>query len=249
MSRVKVFNHRFRARHFAGDIAVASTHHVCNDIPPDKIDPRGSPAFAELDHIMTSFRASFPGHLRSPIVDNVVDNHLYTACLMPLVATIILHDPHADTRRAGCLSAAKILTAARAILDLIYDVWSTSFDITLMDSFCAFCWFTAARVLARFLQVSVASHNDDQTATLRSELEFIQLAIAKFGERIPLAYRSAKMLDDLIVQSCKPASLSLATIEPLPDLQSGGIGESYDTGLGNWNALDAFLRSPHSTPP
>lgn len=52
-------------------------------------------------------------------------------------AIIVLHDPHADVRQSGCISALKILTAARSILDLIYNVWSTSFDITLLDSFCS----------------------------------------------------------------------------------------------------------------
>jgi hypothetical protein len=50
--------------------------------------------------------------------------------------TILLHDPHADVRTSGCISALKILTAARATLDLIYAVWSTSYDITLMDLSC-----------------------------------------------------------------------------------------------------------------
>lgn len=90
----------------------------------------------ELDHIASSFRASFPSHLKDPVRDTV-DNHLYTACLMPHVAIIVLHDPHADVRQSGCVSALKILTAARSILDLTYDVWSTSFDITLLDSFCS----------------------------------------------------------------------------------------------------------------
>lgn len=51
-------------------------------------------------------------------------------------AIIVLHDPHAEVRQSGCISALKILTAARAILDMIYSVWSTSYDITLLDSFC-----------------------------------------------------------------------------------------------------------------
>ena len=51
----------------------------------------------------------------------------------------MLHDPHAEVRLPGCVSALKILTAARAILDLIYNIWSTSFDITLLDSFCSVC--------------------------------------------------------------------------------------------------------------
>lgn len=120
-------------------------------------DPRGSAAFIELDYIVSSFRDSFPSHLKDPIVDNVVDNHLYTACLTSLAwvcfkytkcnnwlslrwrATIMLHDPHTEVRLSSCVSSRKVLTAARAILDLIYNIWSTSFDITLLDSFCSVC--------------------------------------------------------------------------------------------------------------
>lgn len=84
IAQVKTFNLRFRARHFAGDASVAN---VYNDTPQtsDSVDPRGSSAFIELDHIVSSFRASFPSHLKNPITNNVVDNHLYTACLMPHV--------------------------------------------------------------------------------------------------------------------------------------------------------------------
>ncbi|GLB36244.1 putative fungal specific transcription factor [Lyophyllum shimeji] len=205
ISRVKTFNLRFRARHFAGDAAVASQ---INDGlgPSEPVDPRGSPAFIELDHIVSSFRASFPAHMRNPIVDNIVDNHLYTAFLMPHVATIVLHDPHADVRQSGCISALKILTAARAILDLIYSVWSTSFDISLLDSFCSFCWFVAGRVLVRFLQAALDAKSADQISTLRAELEFVQSAIAKVGQRIPLAFRFSRLLGDLVLKKCGPPS-------------------------------------------
>jgi hypothetical protein len=86
MSRVKVFNHRFRARHFAGDAAVAScTPNIASDDTnaPETVDPRGSPAFIELDETISSFRESFPSHLKTPISGNVVDSHFYTACLVP----------------------------------------------------------------------------------------------------------------------------------------------------------------------
>jgi len=190
---------------------VASLKIVPNtDIVSEPIDPRGSPAFIEIDHVASSFRASFPNHLKNPITDNVVDPHLYTATLMPHVATIILHDPHADVRQSGCISALKILTSARSILDLIYDVWSTSYDISLLDSFCTFTWFMSGRVLLRFLQAAMDNHSQEQIATLTAELNFVQLAIAKVGERIPLAYRYAKMLDDLIVK--RGASMDMVTL-------------------------------------
>ncbi|KAJ3547585.1 hypothetical protein NMY22_g1586 [Coprinellus aureogranulatus] len=203
LSKTKAFNSRFRARHFAGDSSVASPRQ--DQYPNDPIDPRSSPAFMELDNCLSSFkRDHFPSHLRTPIVDNVVDNHLYTAFLLPLVSTIMLHDPHAEVQRSGCISALKILTAARAILDLIYDVTNTSFDITLLDTFCSVCWFSSGRVLVRFLQASLEARNTEQINTLQSEINFIYSCIAKVGQRVPLGYRLAKMLEDLMKKRCGP---------------------------------------------
>ncbi|KXN89934.1 hypothetical protein AN958_04938 [Leucoagaricus sp. SymC.cos] len=179
ISRVKVFNTRFRARHYAGDSAVTNFQ---GGNPSERYDPRGSSAFIELDHISSSFRSSFPSHLRNPIIDNVVDNHLYTACLMPYVATIVLHDPHAEVRQSG--------------------IWSTSFDITLLDTFCSFAWFIAGRVLVRFLQAAIDADGQDQIATLRAELEFVHSAVLKLGQRIPIAYRFSKMLEEHVTKSC-----------------------------------------------
>ncbi|KAJ7597136.1 hypothetical protein C8J56DRAFT_919311 [Mycena floridula] len=203
ISHVKTFNLRFRARHFAGDEAVAN---VAGPDGSHPVDPRGSPAFIELDRIIFSFLSTFPPHLKNPITNNIVDNHLYSAILISHVAAIVLHDPHADVRKSGCISALKILTAARATLDLIYAVWSTSFDISLLDSFCSFCWFCSGRVLVRFLQAAIEVNSQEQIATLRGELDFLQSALAKFGQRIPLAFRLGKMLEDLVVSTGGPPS-------------------------------------------
>ncbi|KAF9532023.1 hypothetical protein CPB83DRAFT_848212 [Crepidotus variabilis] len=202
ISRVKAFNLRFRAKHFSGDPSVANAFDGISPHPSEPIDPRGSMAFVELDEIVVSFRAKFPRNLKDPINNNVVDSHLYTTCLMPLVATIVLHDPHAEVRQSGCISALKILAAARAILDLIYAVQSTSFDITLLDSFCTFAWFVSGRVLVRFLQAAIDAHSLEQMPILRAEIDYVHDAISKVGRRIPLAHRYAKMLEDLLVKSC-----------------------------------------------
>lgn len=50
-------------------------------------------------------------------------------------ATIFLHEPHAEVRSAECISALKIRSSARAILELVYALQSTSYDITLLDTF------------------------------------------------------------------------------------------------------------------
>ncbi|KII93554.1 hypothetical protein PLICRDRAFT_35780 [Plicaturopsis crispa FD-325 SS-3] len=224
LSHVKNFNLRFRRRFYGGDPDVATsiptpTIPLEQPLPGCGIDPRTTPEFHELDRIVASFRASFPPHLRDPIVNNVVDSHLYTTCLVPHVCTILLHEPHAAVKICECISATKILTASRAILDLIYVVMSTSFDITLLDLFCTLCWFMAGRVLVRFLQAALDAQSTERIQTLQAELEFVRLAMNKFGERIPLAYRYARMLDDLISRSIGPIqSLSAETdIGPMPD--------------------------------
>ncbi|KAJ7070941.1 hypothetical protein C8F01DRAFT_1108418 [Mycena amicta] len=201
-ARAKVFNTRFRSKYHFGDMSVMSPHSEPNN-PLEPVDPRGSPAFTEIDNIASTFRSSFPAHLRNPIMNNVVDQHL---------ATIVLHDPHAEVRRSGCISALRIVAAARSILDLAYEVCSTSFDVTLLDPFCSFCWFLAGRVLVRFLQAAIDVNNSDQISTLRAELEFLQSAILRIGQRVPLALRYGRMLADLVTKRCGESSQAIATL-------------------------------------
>lgn len=83
-AKIKSFNMRFRARHYAGDPSVAT--HLDDTSIYDPVDPRGSPAFQELDHLVSSFnRSNFPDHLKNPIVNGIVDNHLYAAFMLPHV--------------------------------------------------------------------------------------------------------------------------------------------------------------------
>ncbi|KAJ8521445.1 hypothetical protein ONZ45_g1856 [Pleurotus djamor] len=224
ISQVKTFNMRFRSRHLAGDVSVTSPYADSSD-SSGHIDPRGSPAFVALDDTVSAFPTSFPPHLRSPVTDNIVDPTLYTASLMPHCANIILHDPHADVQQRGCVSALRILASARSILDLIHCLWATSFDITLLEPFCVFSWFIAGRVLVRFLKAAQDAEILEQAATLSRELDYIHYAIAKVGERIPMAFRFAKMLRDLIATQCgriEPLSLADTTfIRGSPEMLAG----------------------------
>ncbi|KAI0321371.1 hypothetical protein OF83DRAFT_1100041 [Amylostereum chailletii] len=145
LSKVKAFNLRFRSMVFAGDPSVTylpsyrdmwEGSNTVGDEAAICTDPRRTAAFIGLDRIASSFRQSFPSHLKNPIPDGVVDSHLYTASLIPHLALIMLHDPHAHIERPTCISAFKLLESARAILDLIYAVRSSSYDITLLDFFC-----------------------------------------------------------------------------------------------------------------
>ncbi|EJD03967.1 uncharacterized protein FOMMEDRAFT_19284 [Fomitiporia mediterranea MF3/22] len=205
LSRVKNFNLRFRAKNFAGEPdmvnslgSLLSEDYCAN---AQYIDPRQTSGFKKMDHLVSAFTSSFPKGFRDATQDGVVDMHLLIAHLAPSVAKILLHDPHVDLKRKGCVSAQRILEAARAILDQLYAIWATSFDLTLLDNFCCFAFFMAGRVLSRILHEAKQRGDQVQSQTVRTELEYIRIALAKIGTRIPLAYRYAKMLDDIILQT------------------------------------------------
>jgi len=207
ITHVRNFNHRFRINHHASNSKFMFF---------GGLDPRETQAFQELDKTLSQFRRSFPPSLRNPINGNVLDRHLYSASLCMCTAIILLHEPYADARNPECISSVKMLAAARNTLDLIYMIWSTSYDITLLDLSCALSWYLAGRVFTRSLQIAIETNSQDQISILRTELAFIQLAIKKVGERIPLAREHGKVLHLLAVRLCgasyaDPLSVSLTT--------------------------------------
>ncbi|KAH7931095.1 hypothetical protein BV22DRAFT_1101451 [Leucogyrophana mollusca] len=184
LSRVKSFNVRFRAKQHAGDPSSMPRGTVRNSL---KLDLRTAPAFFELDDLVASFRTSLPHHLRDPFANGGLDSHLYTTYLTVYATTIILHEPHANVESMRCTSAMKMLVGARGILDLLYALWSTSYDLSLLDYFCPFCWYLAGRALARFLRAAKDANCAQQVRTLNTDLDFFRMALVKMGQRVPLA--------------------------------------------------------------
>ncbi|CCA69156.1 hypothetical protein PIIN_03056 [Serendipita indica DSM 11827] len=192
---------------------------------PERIDPRDTPSFRAVDGLIEGFRTSFPKNLRDPVAGGRVNSELYVACLVPHVATILLHDPHADPAAPTCRSAEKLLIAARAILDLVSILCATSFDITLLDPVASFAWFLAARVFVRFLRARLDGRRHAEAVVLRKELEVIRIALKRMGERVPLGYRQSKMLDDLLASEVgnaldTPAAHAFAFANTSPDGQT-----------------------------
>ncbi|KZT05881.1 uncharacterized protein LAESUDRAFT_726455 [Laetiporus sulphureus 93-53] len=201
LSKVKNFNLRFRQRYHTHDPSAMPTKSAKASLTGESVDPRETEAFVQLDRLITLFKASFPAHLRNPIKDTV-DPHLFAACTAAQYAEILLHEPHAVVGRSTCTSSCKILHASRAILDLLYNVYSTSYDVSLLGLFPMMCWFMAGRVLVRFLRVAIDCGSEETCATLRAEVDFISMIIFRVGAHVPLAHRYGKMLHDFIVQLC-----------------------------------------------
>ncbi|KIJ21656.1 hypothetical protein PAXINDRAFT_165090 [Paxillus involutus ATCC 200175] len=198
ISRIKSFNHRFRAMENIGDLGSTVTRMNRWNEP----DVRSAPTFSQLEELLTSFRCSLPQEFKDPFLDGRVDTHLYTTHLALHASIILLHEPHSNFKTSICTSAMKILHAARGILDLLYAVWSTNYELGLLDLFCPFCWYLAGRVFGRFLKAAQDADSAQQIETLQVELEFIRTALGKMGERVPLSARYQKMLDACIQEIC-----------------------------------------------
>ncbi|KAF8592080.1 hypothetical protein K439DRAFT_1401652 [Ramaria rubella] len=217
LSKVKIFNLRYKSKFQAGGPPGQGP----GPGPQSAVDPRESPAFKGLDSTIASFKMSFPREFRDPIPNGVVDPHLYVAHLIPHTATLLLHDPHADFGLPD-RSSEKLSVAAHAILDLVYLICSTSYDITLLDPAVMWCWYTAAQELVREMQHMRQTAQAAQAAVLRSEIEVIRLALVRLGERLPLGYRQTKVLDDLLAQEVPDFNLESAAYEsqyPLSGLE------------------------------
>ncbi|KAI9572876.1 hypothetical protein HD554DRAFT_2063701 [Boletus coccyginus] len=183
ISRIKNFNHRFRVMEHLGDPGSKSTRMNRWNEP----DVRSTTTFSQLDNLVFSFRSSLSHEFKDPLVNNCVDPHLYTTHLALHASIILLHEPHSNAKSSICTSAMKILHAARGILELVFVVLSTNYDLGLLDPFCPFCWFLAGRVFARFLKAAQDASSTQQIDTLQVELEFIRTTLGKMGERMPLS--------------------------------------------------------------
>ncbi|KZV77049.1 hypothetical protein PENSPDRAFT_645787 [Peniophora sp. CONT] len=211
LSRAKNFNIRYAARKYNGDVSCSYTPSykllwegtlTDNDSQPGSFDPRRTAAFLEIQRNLEEFRSSFPLHLRNPMANGTIDSHLYVACLVPHVALIILHDPHAYVERTTCQSAANLLRASRAILELLCEAESTSFDLGLLDYFCSYAWYIAGRSLTRFWQAAIIAQAHEQVRAFGADVEYITNALYKAGERVPLAMRYGVMLADHASKMC-----------------------------------------------
>ncbi|KZT75140.1 hypothetical protein DAEQUDRAFT_720354 [Daedalea quercina L-15889] len=240
LSRVKTFNLRFRSQYHSGEPSMQIVN--MPNPPPhafrysgsngEPIDPRQTPAFAQLDQFLIAFRSSFPVHLRNPAKDQI-DVHLFRACSAAHLADIVLHEPHAIVGRRNCVSSCRILAAARAILDLLYLICSTSYDLSFLDIFPMLCWFMAGRVFARFLQAAINHNNEEQIMTLWTEVDYIRAVFLRVGEHIPFAHRYGTILNDFVVRNCgeryaapAPAMIQdMQTVDPVPS-QNGMYGAS-----------------------
>ena len=79
LSRVKRFNVRYKGRFYAGDADMYSPSGVMCESLQD-LDPRDSPAFLDVDLLVSSFYNAIPSQMRNPIEEGTLDCYMYTVC-------------------------------------------------------------------------------------------------------------------------------------------------------------------------
>ncbi|KAI0689159.1 hypothetical protein BC835DRAFT_271332 [Cytidiella melzeri] len=201
LSRVKSFNSRYKGRYNTGDPALYSPS-TNTPISIEDFDPRDTQAFQEVDHLLSSWKASFPPEMRAALQDQTIDPHLYAALITGHLCVIMLHDRWMDMDNPMCPSAGKVIKATRSILDLMYLISSTSYDVSLLDQICLSGWYIAGRCLIRFLHAAIRHNFVEHIVVLHTEVSYVHAVLSKAGERVPAAYRCKRLISDILAQSC-----------------------------------------------
>ncbi|KAG9009730.1 hypothetical protein FRB90_008175 [Tulasnella sp. 427] len=228
LGRVKTFNGRFKTKFDGGAVG---------------IDPRETAEFQMLDAAITAFRSSIPKEFREPMgPDGKIDPTLYLALVIPNVlvlftlrsqskckliktihpfsAMLLLHDPHANIDSPNCPSASRMLISARAILDLIYKLTATSFDLMLLDHSCSFCWFVGATALIRFLKAKILAGDEAETLKLTSEIQVIRFMLQNLGARTIVGLRQNMILEEMYAAEIQPLIDRVVSPPTMDDLSS-----------------------------
>ncbi|KAG8969214.1 hypothetical protein FRC05_001178 [Tulasnella sp. 425] len=192
MSQVRNFNGRYRIKS-KGQVSGTSS------------EPLESEDFWRLDRTIHDFTEQIPSAFREP-VDTKVDPLLYMAHLLPHVAMIQLHDPHADFYDPGSVSTVRLVNSVDGILDLIHKILATSYDLIYLDHATSFCWFVGGATIIRCLKVATERDNQDLILTLTRNLQTVKFVLGNLGERTTVGLRQIKLLNDLYDDEITPVN-------------------------------------------
>ncbi|CAE6419629.1 unnamed protein product, partial [Rhizoctonia solani] len=109
---------------------------------------------------------------------------------------------HANLYSPNCQSAWRLVAAARAILDLMYIVCSTSYDITRLPLVCVQCWGRSASVLIRLYKLEISRGRQEEALAIDLEIQSIRFTLNQMGTRLPMALKHNKAIDFELETEC-----------------------------------------------
>ncbi|KAL7285130.1 hypothetical protein ACG7TL_000222 [Trametes sanguinea] len=240
LSKVKVFNSRYKVKRHLGDPAMQPDPAGIPEMPgPNWV--QAAPAFVELDRLISAFKQSLPTKLRDPLYTGVLDVELFTALSTIHFATIILHEGHARIGRPACISSCRVLASARAILNLLHEAYSTSHNLALLGVFPMVCWFVAGRILIRFLKAAIEANSEDHINTLKNEVDFIRSVITGIGASVPHAQHYGRMLDHYLGDVCGKHYVTPVSPPPSRSRDSSSGSTSLDSSPEGLHGLQGHV--------
>jgi hypothetical protein len=99
---------------------------------------------------------------------------------------LLLHEPHANVYSATDQSKAKVLQAARIVMESIYSLTATSYDPTLLPKQCVGYWAATGRFLCRMYLACLKQNHLEDAMVIRNEIDVIRLAICTVSLTDPI---------------------------------------------------------------
>ena len=169
------------------------------------------PQLRTLLSTINIFRQSFPAHLRRhrQLLSTDIDPDALTATMIAHAAAILLCEPLLTPSTWKSDLANVGLAAIRANLSILYDITSTSYDLTLLPSKCCFVWSLSTRGLGRLFEAAQSSNDTISASVFRSEMQVFKMAMDQYGERFACGKRHGDMVTR-ILQSAESVSTAFA---------------------------------------
>jgi hypothetical protein len=230
MARIKLFNLRWKTQ--------------LPNVP--QVDPRESETFKDLDSLITTFRSRFPLEYRSPLINGKIDPTLYIVHMMPYSCIITMHFAHVNFMSPTCPSTPKVILAARAILDMVHLLLSTSYDLANLDHHCCSFWIQASRALLDYLRSRIILQQKDEVATLLEEIKILRTIFLRIADKTPSGYRQAKIVDNNLERTVKEAATELMTRQQVALNEASALALRHAEAV---STAETLLMFNNPTPP
>ncbi|KAL8279936.1 hypothetical protein RQP46_007786 [Phenoliferia psychrophenolica] len=158
------------------------------------VDLRTTPEFKALDADAVTFRLSVPREMQASMHTSA-DVRMVLVFVVPHITTILLHEPFC-TLAEDDVSLARCLLSARAVLEMVYTLLGTSFEVSLLPPFICFCWAVVGRTLVRELAIKEATGKTSGVEQLKMDVQTIIIAMRAY--RSPLGDSVSTALQTLL---------------------------------------------------
>lgn len=200
LARVTVFNNRVRTRY------------------EDAANVPAAPAFKMLDDTITAFIQSIASEYQHIFTADGLRTLRPSTSTIPHVARILLHDPHCKVEDPNNASTQACLLASRAILNMTYQLQSTSVQFKLLAPTLVFAWSISGKSLLRNYAQSLKTADYANALIYREEVRFLSHSAVRLGENLAIGLRHGLLLQELLSRVDKMHPLPEGCAWPSPSV-------------------------------